>query len=288
MIGLHEILDLQDEITIVDIGASKFSSTVNNYDALKLYKTRLYGFEPNIGEYNKLTETISEKHQSVTFLPFAIADGNAYTLNICAMSGCTSLLEPDIDNAANYVAFAEPLEVVAREQVTTKRLDDIKEIETIDYLKLDIQGAELLAIENGKHKLKDVLVIECEVEFIQQYKNQPRFSEVELTLRSLNFQFHKFLGYGTRSLSPIIINNDPYTSGNQWLWSDAVFVKNINLWHDLPDAALMKMAAIMYEAYTSHDFCYRALNILDDRNQTDYADRFLLYLREHMNINMSN
>lgn len=283
---LSEIVNLSDEITVVDLGASQFATTVNNYDALKQYRTRFFGFEPNESEYLKLISGIDGDHESVHYLPYAIADGNDHTLNICALPGCTSILEPNTANAANYVAFAEPLKVVDRISITTRRLDDIHEINNVDYIKMDIQGAELLALENGIKKIKDALIIECEVEFIEQYKNQPRFSEIELLLRSLGFQFHRFNGYGTRTLSPLIVENDPYTTGNQWLWSDAVFIKDVNTWEHLSDDSLKKIAIIMHESYSSYDFSYRALNTIDNRLNSSMSAEYIELVKNITNLSI--
>ena len=44
-------------------------------------------------------------------------------------------------------------------------------------------GAELMALSHARACLKDITVIQTEVNFLQLYENQPLFSEQELSLR---------------------------------------------------------------------------------------------------------
>src|SRR3989344_3894707 len=45
----------------------------------------------------------------------------------------------------------------------------------VDFIKIDIQGAELDVFQGGTSTLKNVLAIITEVEFIHHYENQPLF-----------------------------------------------------------------------------------------------------------------
>ena len=72
------------------------------------------------------------------------------------------------------------------------RLDDVEEVKKNDYLKIYIQGGELEVFRNGVNKLRNSLIIHTEVEFLPMYKGQPLFSEVEMFLRNMAFEFHRF------------------------------------------------------------------------------------------------
>ena len=69
-----------------------------------------------------------------------------------------------------------------------------QKIETIDFIKIDIQGAELDVFRGAVNNLKSVLMIISEVEFIHHYVNQPLFGDVCSFLDNNNLMFHKFLG----------------------------------------------------------------------------------------------
>src|SRR6185436_9145099 len=56
-----------------------------------------------------------------------------------------------------------------------------------DCLKVDVQGAELDVLRGGSSILKNLKLIELEVEFNHQYKGQALFSEIDLFLRQHGF-----------------------------------------------------------------------------------------------------
>ena len=57
--------------------------------------------------------------------------------------------------------------------LSTVRLDDVSEIDNVDYIKIDIQGAELGVFRNGTDRLRDCPVIHTKVEFLPMYEGQP-------------------------------------------------------------------------------------------------------------------
>ena len=69
-------------------------------------------------------------------------------------------------------------------QIETTRLDDIKELEAPDILKLDIQGAELDVLRHGVKTLESAVIIESEVEFLELYKGQPIFGDMQVYARA--------------------------------------------------------------------------------------------------------
>ncbi|CDL84732.1 FkbM family methyltransferase [Xenorhabdus szentirmaii] len=267
-------------INIVDIGAANFETTENNYnEIIEYYPFKIYGFEPNPDEFEKLKKN---KDVRITYFPYAIGDGGIHKLSICQIPGCSSLLIPNLEEMSKYKSFSEWMLVVDEHIVQTKRLDEINDIKYIDLYKIDIQGCEYLALYNSLEKLKDTLVIECEVEFVEQYIGQPRFSEIEILLRSQGFNFVKFMGYGTRPLEPITINKDPFIYGNQWIWSDALFIRDINEWDSMPNEKLCVLAIILAESYKLYDFSYKAISIIDKRHNTEHSNIFLKWLNENL------
>ena len=66
-------------------------------------------------------------------------------------------------------------------------------MKSVDFIKIDIQGAELDVFKGGVDTLKDVVAIVSEVEFIPHYIDQPLFGDVCSFLTEKGFMFHKFL-----------------------------------------------------------------------------------------------
>jgi len=94
-------------------------------------------------------------------------------------------------------------DVVGRVPVTTKRMQDLKEITDTDFLKVDVQGAELYVLRGAGRCLEDAVVVHTEAEFVPMYKEQPLFAEVDQFLRQSGFIFHKFDGVAGRPFKPL-------------------------------------------------------------------------------------
>jgi FkbM family methyltransferase len=251
---------------MIDVGAAQFEELHSRFAILaRKFHGELFSFEPNPEQYDSLKKRLAGC-ESVHALPFAIGGGGTGELRICRHPGGSSLLEPNFELVRQYHSYGEWLEVVDRISVNTVTLDSLEIIRGSDFLKLDIQGAELDALMHATKTLAEILVVECEINFVQQYVNQPLFSEVELFMRRHNFMFHKFLGYGSRLLGSAAISGDPLQPGNQWLWSDAVFVRDLAAWPTLATHQLIKIAIYMHELYASNDFAHHALAIADERS----------------------
>ncbi len=93
-------------------------------------------------------------------------------------------------------------------------------------------------------------------------------------MRKHGFMFHTFLGYGTRSIKPIVKNNNTHKGFRQWIWSDAIFIKNLWLDNQLSEPKLLKMAIILHELYQSYDFAYFALKQCDLKFGTKYSHNY--------------
>lgn len=113
----------------------------------------------------------------------------------------------------------------------------------VDFIKIDIQGAELEVFQGGLSTLKDVVAIVTEVEFIHLYENQPLFGDVNAFLIQNGFSFHNFLGLAGRALKPSLVNNDPnYPS--QHIWTDAIFLKDLMQLDAFSSDQLLKLSVL--------------------------------------------
>jgi FkbM family methyltransferase len=247
-------------LKIVDVGAMDLGAAELPYAALlKATPCDLIGFEPVGAEFDKL------KRQTKTnelFLPYFIGDGSTRTFHECNFPMTSSLLEPNTALLAKFQNLEEVVRVVKTSTVETTRLDDIPEVRGTDLLKLDIQGAELLALRGGEKLLADVLVIHTEVEFVELYKGQPLFAEIDAFLRGRGFQFHQ-LNWTGRTFKPLVANNDLNAPMSQWLWGDALYVRDFMTFDTLAPAALIKLACILHENYRSFDLAAVALDAYD-------------------------
>ena len=112
--------------------------------------------------------------------------------------------------------------------------------------------------------LKQVSVVQTEVNFVEIYKNQPLFADVDSCLRAQGFVFHCFTYFGKRAMRPLMVNNNPYAAINQTLWADAVYVKPFGgLLSGSSPKDLLKSAVLLHTIYGSFDLTAKALQDYD-------------------------
>jgi FkbM family methyltransferase len=270
--AFRELTGHRVRIKAVDIGANPIDGTPPYANLLRAGDAEVVGFEPNP---EALAVLQSKKGPFETYLPHAIGDGGRHTLKVCRAPGMTSLLTPNTDVLKLFHGFPEWGAVTMTIPVDTRRLDDIPETTGIDLIKIDIQGAELMALQNAQDRLKDALVVQTEVEFVPLYVNQPLFSDVDQFLRSRGFAFHRFYPAISRVMRPFLLNNDIYAGLSQLVWADAIFVKDFVHVERISNVQLLKTAAILHDCYQSFDLVLFLLTEYDSRTGDAVAPRYL-------------
>lgn len=107
------------------------------------------------------------------------------------------------------------------------------------------------------------------------YEGQPLFSEVELFLRNKGFIFHRFAPLVSRTIQPMIVENDIYKGLSQTFWADAIFIKDFRNFDQLGLTKLKKLALILHEVYGSMDIVLRALMAHDKKAKTNLAEKYM-------------
>lgn len=273
--SLASLLKLERLINVVDIGANPIDSDAPYKSILDAGLAKVVGFEPNPEGLSKLN---AQKGPNETYLPYAVFDGTEQEIKFCHWPGMTSLLEPNTELLGYYHGFPEWGKVLERRKISTVRLDDVAEIKDIDYLKIDIQGAELEVFRNGVDRLRDCLVIQTEVEFLPMYKEQPLFSEVEMFLRSQGFVFHRFVEWQNRIVRPMLLDKNIYANLSQAFYGDAVFIKDFTKFDRLDPIALKILALVLHDVYGSYDIALRALMIRDRKVGSNLAEQYSRFL----------
>ncbi|RAU23479.1 methyltransferase FkbM [Paramagnetospirillum kuznetsovii] len=270
---LSKILGIDVIVNIVDVGANPIDGNPP-YKALLARKgARLIGFEPNSDALAKLKR---KKGPNETYLPHAVGDGQTHTLNLCQASGMSSLLTPNQALYKYFHGFSDWARIVRTEQVKTIRLDDVPQVKRLDFLKIDIQGGELMVFQNAPNRLKDCLVIQTEVEFLPLYENQPLFSEVEQFLRGRGFILHRFWPQPfTRALKPMVVEGNIARGLSQVVDADAIFMRDFMAFDQLDAGQLLRMATILHDVYQSLDVVLRLLIEHDRRLGTRYASTYM-------------
>lgn len=177
----------------------------------------------------------------------------------------TSLLRPSGATLSFFNGFPTFGQILGEQKVATRKLDDIAEVDSIHFLKMDIQGSELMVLKNGLGKLTNCVAIQIEVPFVCLYENQPTFGEIDLRMREQGFLPHRFLEVKRWSIASTTQNNDFRIPFNQLLEADIVYIKNPL---DLPSfsSTELKMLALMSDGFfASPDLCIHCLKELIGR-----------------------
>lgn len=260
--GIAELLSVdQRSISIADVGAAYYGQKPLYQRLLDSSLARLYAFDAD----QRFASELRSLYPNEVIFHDIIADGADHTLHICP-AGMTSLLEPDPDALAFFNLFPAWGKVERTVAVKTRRLDDVAELPTVDFLKMDIQGGELMALRGGRAKLEKCVAVQVEVSFMTLYRNQPSYGEVDLDLRAQGFVPHCFVELKQWSIAPTIREGDPRLPFRQLLEADLVYVRNLVKASELSSDQLRKLAVISHVCYNSPDLAARCIIELQLRN----------------------
>jgi FkbM family methyltransferase len=247
---------------IIDVGANPVDGEPPYGRMLSAGLCRVLGFEP---QEQAFAELQANKGPHERFLPYAVGDGNAHTLNVYRGSGLTSLFDLDPSKLELFQALKPPGELVHRLPLSTRRLDDISEIDHLDFLKIDVQGSELAVFQGGTRKLAQAVAIQVEVSFVTLYKDQPAFGAIDLELRGQGFIPHCFVDVKRWPIAPCVINGDPRQPMHQLLEADIVYVRDFSRPESMSDEQLKHLALIAHHCYGSVDLALRCVMLLEQR-----------------------
>jgi FkbM family methyltransferase len=274
---LFDLLRPERLTVVVDIGANPLESKPPYQRMLERRLCRVIGFEP---QPEGLAALNARKSDLETYLPYVVGDGTSTTLKVCHKPGMTSLLTPDPVALRHFAGFSEWGQVLREISVKTYRLDDIAEINAVDYLKMDVQGSELAILRNAADRLKGVVAIQSEISFIPLYQGQPGFGEIDRELRGAGFVPHMFASIDKRLIAPMVGNN-PYAAMNQLMEADIVYVRDFMRPEGMSAEQLKHLAIVAHHCYGSIDLATNCLHHLSriGAAPSDATQRYLAMLQ---------
>ena len=180
-----EFLELKEKIQVMDVGAAAIAEVPVYQSLLDANLAYLTAFEGDDRQIENIKKAYGEK---VKIFQDFLFDGTEQTLYLASpASGMTSLLKPRPEALKFFNGFEFFGQVESVEKVQTTKLDELQSVGDIDFLKMDIQGAELTVLKNGIQKLQPCLAIQLEVPYICLYENQPSFGEIDIWMREQGY-----------------------------------------------------------------------------------------------------
>ena len=139
------------------------------------------GFEPESEAFDEIESVNSAPWRSARILPYAIGGvTGTQTLSIPEDPVSTTLLTPDPSIGRRFDK-SQFYDVRRQVDVDTRTLDDALadvNIETRDFLKIDIEGAELDVLKGAPKTVEELLVVKIEVSFLRHRVEQPLAHEI--------------------------------------------------------------------------------------------------------------
>ena len=263
------------KIHVIDVGAQNLTSEEHVYSELrKDGHASVIGFEPLA---DKMAERVGEK--DTLMLGNFIGKGGEEKFFTNKFDPTSSLYETNHDFVSQFIALPEMLEHVSEELVETTRLDDIEQIKTCDFIKLDVQGAELDVIKGGINTISEAIAIQCEVEFSEVYKNQPLFSDIDSVLRRQGFELIRFINLGNAGYEGL---KRPI-SNSRLLWAEAIYFKLPSLMEKAGAGKLLKAVLVAHYNYSLYDLAHSYLRAYDKLLSTEYADKYASGIETYLN-----
>lgn len=175
---------LSRNIHFCDVGArwgisEPWKDLIDNID--------LVYFEPDKEEFEMLKKRMRSNDKGYDCALYS--ESIPVDLNLMKARECSSILQPNISFLNRFPQeLLEMYEIEKVVSILARSIDDIYASDknlSIDFIKLDVQGAELDILKGGKSFLENSLIgAEIEVEFQPLYKDQPLFSDLDIYIRN--------------------------------------------------------------------------------------------------------
>lgn len=206
----------KSDILIFDVGANK-GQTAEKYRQ-RFQNAEIYCFEPFPDSLNALRRKFSDDAKT-HIVAKAVSNKPGRELFYINGKDMTNSLLPRPTSARRYYPKkAGPKDTIYIEVTTLDKVVSDNKIAAVDILKMDIQGAELMALQGAKNLLQTStshpMLIYTEIMFTPHYEKSPLFHDL--------WSFLISFGYSLFS----IYNISTATNG-QIRQGDAIFVSEI-------------------------------------------------------------
>jgi len=244
----------------------------------------IYGFDADADACDEANAELDARQINWKEIHIPLALGKSIeerTLYVTKAPMCSSLYPPNEPYLARFAGLPELVNLDFSFKVDTTTLDAFcqeEKINEIDFMQIDVQGADLDVLEGATKILsRGTLAIQIEVEFSHLYTNQPLFADVDTFLRK-----HDFTLFDISQSYRIIRTRSPIQSrvrSGQLLWGDAFYFRDL-------------IREDMDGYLKSPDRMLKLACIADIMNFPDYTLEILEYLTvrygEDSNYNFAN
>lgn len=204
LINFNDAFDMQKSllkqtqgcITIFDIGAYNGETALKYNDHFP--KSNIYAFEPFPNSYADLVSN-TDQYQNIYAINKGVADKEGISsFNSNKFAPTNSLLDTHEDGASVWgTDLLDTVRTINVELTTVDSFVEINNIEKIDILKMDVQGAEYLVLEGAKKSIEKGIIklIYTEIMTLPTYKGQRHFDEMIKLMRTYGFSLFNLYNF---------------------------------------------------------------------------------------------
>lgn len=240
-----------DRIVVVDAGARDALSDPR-WAALRC--ADIHGFDPDAAEVERLNAAAAEAGVAAKYYPYALWSASGrFTFYDNNAPGGGSFYEQNraltdrwkFENIGGGLTPSRDLFYpVGTTDLDAVSLDDWAKatgVSRIDFLKMNIQGAELEVLCGANGFVSGMLGVLAEVSFVESYRNRPMFADIDQFLRRAGFEFFSLINHHEvgRLASPFTAMHAPgwRESWGQLIEGHALYLRDpIN-----PDGAMIEL-----------------------------------------------
>lgn len=179
---------IKPNTSVLDVGAN-FGQMSVLFSNMVGESGKVHSFEADDWVYEILTKNIKANNKSDRIIPHFGAVHN--------VSGETLIFpEQDFVQFGAYGSYGIDYNAKTGREVRTVAIDDLKIEENISFMKVDVQGGDLMALQGAKQTIeRNKMPILFEYEYQFEEKFNMCFQDYVDFVQSINYRFHKVI-YG--------------------------------------------------------------------------------------------
>lgn len=282
---LRQVLSDLGPVEVVDVGANPIEGDAPYLRLLTEGRAHVTGFEPQDEAHAAL---LAAKSDHETYHKVALGSGGEETFHLFHHSGFASLFPVD-PAQARLLGFSRATRPTGTFPVTTARLDDVEGIGRIDFLKIDVQGAETSILSGARARLADAVLVQTEVRFLPLYAGEPCFAGIDSELRAQGFMFHDFAFLKRVHLNSPSARALRPSQKRQVVDGDAFYIRDLSDLSRVTDDQLKRLALLADAVMEDAGLVLFCLDALIDRGAVPKptARRFLAQLPAEFRVELA-
>ncbi len=218
-------------------------------------------FDADKEECDRLS-SISPSYKGYQVFPYFIGkDSTNVNFNLYRNRSHSSIYKPNKRYYEIFTTDTDPIEKsIMLKSIPLKDVYLKEKLNLPDFIKLDTQGSELEILQGSESFLKNILMIEIEVEFTEIYEGQPLFHNI--------MEFMIDNGFELLYLNRVFDHRRKMYSGKsrgQLTWGDALFGRKEDCLAGFSDEKLARYILLLMN-YGHIDFAFHLTKIFPKIN----------------------